>query len=205
MRCSRKLQNVGGQRGFGLVEMMVSLAILLTVSSVCFALFGQYVGRYRLQTAVSTSSSTVQLALNQMLHEIRMAGYPTPALMGAAGAAGFTTAQPSAITFETALDPTQPTVDQVSYSLNGNALIRTVTPKGGSASTSTTLATGVTSLQFTYLDQNNQPTTTPAQVCGVSVAMTVQAQASQAAGQSMDVPMQGTAFARNLCHLNPGS
>jgi hypothetical protein len=185
--------------------MMVALAVLMAVSSVCFALFRQYVSRYRLQTAVSSSTSTVQLALNQMLHEIRMAGYPTTALMGSAGAAGFTVANPASITFETALDPSQTTVDQVTYSLDEDALVRTVAVKGGGSTSTTTLARGVTALQFTYLDQNNQPTTTAAQVCGVLVTMAVKAQISQAAGQSATVPMQGTAFARNICHLNPGS
>lgn len=185
--------------------MMVALAILMAIGSVCFALFRQYSERYRMATEVSTSTSSVQLALNQMLQEMRLAGYPSTSLVGATGAVGFTSIQPTSVSFESALDPSQTTVYTVTYTLSGNALLRTIAPKGSPAGNPVTLATGIDSLQFTYLDQNNQPTPSPAQVCRVLVTVTAQTGAGHASGPSATIPMQGSAYARNLCHLNPGA
>ena len=66
------------QRGFTLVELMVSMAVLLIIVGAVFQLLSQTQSRSVAASTVEDTTSFSRDALDQMLREIRLSGYPAP-------------------------------------------------------------------------------------------------------------------------------
>lgn len=72
--------------GFSLLELTVAVSLLLILSSSAFLLFSRFANRYRMQVSGSSATGTARIALNQILNEVRQAGYPSTQLIPAAAA-----------------------------------------------------------------------------------------------------------------------
>lgn len=66
------------ERGFSLVEMMVAMAVLLVVVGAVMQLLSQGQQRYVTSSSVEDSTAMLRDAVDQMVRDIRLAGYPPP-------------------------------------------------------------------------------------------------------------------------------
>jgi prepilin-type N-terminal cleavage/methylation domain-containing protein len=193
--------SVRNQRGFSLTEMLVVCALLGVVMAGVLSLvtIGQ-------QSATATSNkvdaqSNARIGIERMIEEIREAGYlpagptcPTapvtpcppfnyafPAITGQS-ATGLTiqndwnasgTIQTVAVT-----DPVSGVNrgEQVIYSFAAGQLLR---QEMGVDNAPVALASGITSLAFAYLDQNNAVTGVSANIRTVTITLTTQQSAGQ--------------------------
>lgn len=64
------------QRGFSMVELMISMAVLLLVVGSVLQLLSQSQQRYVTSSSVEDAASMVRDTMDQMIREIRLAGYP---------------------------------------------------------------------------------------------------------------------------------
>lgn len=198
---SLPIASVRSQRGFSLTEMLVVCALLGVVMAgvLTLLMFGQ-------QSATATSNkvdaqSNARIGIERMIEEIREAGYlpagpscpgaPTtpcppfnysfPAIT-AQSATGLTiqndwnatgTIQTTSIT-----DPVSGATrgEQVIYSFSSGQLLRQEMGVDGSP---VALASGITSLAFAYLDQNNVVTATATDIRTVTITLTTQQSSGQ--------------------------
>lgn len=132
--------------GVTLVELMIALVLsMLVMAAVYMAYQTQHKSSY-MEYKVITMQQDLRAAINMMERDIRMAGC-NPAMTSTAGimASGSTST-----TIFVSMDlngdgDTADTDEQVTYSLNGTDLMRN----------SNVIAENVTTLGFTYLDDNN--------------------------------------------------
>ncbi len=209
------------QSGFSLLEMMIALIVLLVISAVTFEVFGRYEQRYGVELESANLNAQGVIAMDQMLHELRMAGYPSASklMYGSAyngtadnlvAQAPFESISATSLTMDAALGNTGtttigvtgPVVDQVIYTLNGSQLQRTYAPRSSTGpigtQTTTTLASHVKSLHFNYYDSTGAVTATPANVAEVQVQMVLETTAKDLkTNLPMDISLQGTAYVRN--------
>jgi prepilin-type N-terminal cleavage/methylation domain-containing protein len=198
---SLPIASVRSQRGFSLTEMLVVCALLGVVMAGVLTLL--MIGQ---QSATATSNkvdaqSNARIGIERLIEEIREAGYlpagptcpgaPTtpcppfnysfPAIT-AQSATGFTiqndwnatgTIQTTSIT-----DPVSGATrgEQVIYSFASGQLLRQEMGLDGSP---VALASGITSLAFAYLDQNNVVTATAANIRTVTITLTTQQSSGQ--------------------------
>jgi prepilin-type N-terminal cleavage/methylation domain-containing protein len=67
-----------GERGFTLVEMLVSMGIFLVICGSAFTLLGVSQQRYATESQVMNSFQEARLGLDQMVRDVSDAGYPAP-------------------------------------------------------------------------------------------------------------------------------
>lgn len=149
------------ERGFTLAEMLVAIAVIGLVMGALFVTLFQGQSAYLFGSARAEVQQNARLSLAKMVEEMRT-GSTVTALVAA----------PSSITF-TFLDDAG-TLTTVQYSLNGTNIQRNQTVPAPAAAQPETLVGGVTSLTFTCFDQNNNPTTVPANIFAVQVRVTAQ-------------------------------
>lgn len=63
-------------RGFSLLEMLMAISLLLIISAVAFGFYGRYSQRYQVEMEASNLTSAGDRAINRVIAELRMAGYP---------------------------------------------------------------------------------------------------------------------------------
>lgn len=63
--------------GFSLLEMLMAISLLLIISAVAFGFYGRYSQRYQVEMEASNLTSAGDRALNRVVSELRMAGYPS--------------------------------------------------------------------------------------------------------------------------------
>lgn len=104
------------QAGFSLAELAVAVSLLLILSSSAFLLFSRFASRYRMQVSGSSATGSARIALNQILNEVRQAGYPSTQLIPAATLTaslpcavapgyGFLQTDPTTLKFQGAIQP----------------------------------------------------------------------------------------------------
>ena len=104
------------QAGFSLPELAVAISLLLILSSSAFLLFSRFASRYRMQVSGSSATGSARIALNQLLNEVRQAGYPSTQLIPAATLTaslpcavapgyGFLQADPTTLKFQGSIQP----------------------------------------------------------------------------------------------------
>lgn len=71
-------EQIGGQRGFSLAELMVATAVLLIVIGGVLQLLNQSQQRYSSTANVEDSTAMAREAVDLMARDIRLAGYPPP-------------------------------------------------------------------------------------------------------------------------------
>lgn len=168
------VRTIWNQRGFTLLEMLVSSAVFVIV------LFAVYLMLMTSQITYARGENKVEIqqnarvAMQRMAREIRMSGYdPSNASTTAIQAANA-----NSITFIADLDGDDIS-DQVTYRLQGNQVIRESASWVGGAWTpnppvSSELADGVTALSFSYFDSTDTATATLASIRRITLGITVQ-------------------------------
>lgn len=192
---------VRSQRGFSLTEMLVVCALIGIVMAgvLTLLMMGQ-------QSATATSAkvdaqSNARIGIERMIEEIREAGYlpagptcptaPTPpcppfnyafSAITAQSATGLTIQNDwnadNAIQTTSLTDPVSGATrgEQVIYSFASGQLLRREMGVDGAP---IVLASGIISLAFTYLDQDNTVTATAANIRSVTITLTTQQSSGQ--------------------------
>lgn len=192
---------VSNQRGFSLTEMLVVCALIGVVMAGVLSLV--MVGQQSATATVNKvdAQSNARIGIERMIEEIREAGYlpagptcPTapvtpcppfnyafPALSGQS-ATGLTIQNDwnasGDIQTTSVTDPVSGATrgEQVIYSFASGQLLRREMGVDGSP---VALVSGITSLAFTYLDQNNAVTATAANIRTVTITLTTQQSSGQ--------------------------
>jgi prepilin-type N-terminal cleavage/methylation domain-containing protein len=202
----RRLDNLRSEHGFTLAELLVACAViaLLMPALVIMLQSGQQtylVGSNRIE-----AQQSVRVAIERMVQEIRSAGYcptcagapPFPAIF-AQNATGFTLQNDwnGSGTITTAGTVTDQSGnvrgEQVVYALVGTDLTRREIPLDAAA---LTLASGISSLTFTYQDSTGAVTATPANTRTIVISATTRPQFQPAAMQQGRVLVTMTDSAR---------
>lgn len=129
-------------RGFSMIEMLISTAIFMVISAGVLALVSNTHRSYANEQVNNDAAWQGRAAVDLMVRELRMAGYPAGNTYGAAGltpgnsnlvAATFITAGPTDAVFESDLDGNG-IVERVEYRLNGTTLERSAVSKNSDGS-----------------------------------------------------------------------
>jgi prepilin-type N-terminal cleavage/methylation domain-containing protein len=143
--------------GFSLIELLITLAITLTVGMLLFHLFQNNERVIRDQTSVMEMQQTARVVASQIAEELRMAGQEVPvyssnwdATMSEAVAVILPTSTNTRIDFRAGLSNTETAVTGSSTLDMGLYVTRTLTVSDGSAF-SNTLGTTLPSGRFVYI------------------------------------------------------
>jgi type IV pilus assembly protein PilW len=196
----KRMRRQGGQRGFTLLEVLISSAIFGVVIS---AVYTMYITN---QTTFLRGENKIDLQQNArvamalMAREVRMAGYdPSNVIPAQASQTAVQVANANSTTI--IADVTGDNVsDRVTYRLQGGQIVREISSWVGGAWTpnppdSGEVAGSVTALAFTYYDASNNVTATLANIRRITNAITVQA---TAAGRQETFPLTIDVRLRNL-------
>jgi len=198
---SLRVAAVSNQRGFSLTEMLVVCALIGVVMAGVLSLV--MVGQQSATATVNKvdAQSNARIGIERMIEEIREAGYlpagptcPTapvtpcppfnyafPAITGQS-ATGLTIQNDwnasGDIQTTSVTDPVSGATrgEQVIYSFASGQLLRREMGVDGAP---VALVSGITSLAFTYLDQNNAVTATAANIRTVTITLTTQQSSGQ--------------------------
>jgi Tfp pilus assembly protein PilW len=140
-----------------LADLLTAAALLGLVLSATLTVLAEGQRAYVQGAARVESQQNARVALARMAREIRQAS-------GGAGLAPLSTAEPSRIVLQ------QDTGKTVTWQLSADALRRNA---GAGAQP---IVNGVRALVFTYRDADGRPTTTPADVRSVAIALTTAAE-----------------------------
>ncbi len=171
-----KPRKPASQKGFTLLEMMVSVAIFIVICGAMFILLNMSQLQYQTDSQILSSFQQARLGLDQIARDVNDAGYPpqnhfavtpaanlyanspvawspnypgTPCLIGTAGGGTCTTPGDFDVIFEGDFDGTG--VKWIRYQLQGTVLMRGVVNKvAGADPAATTAAAGV---MFPYVVQ----------------------------------------------------
>lgn len=158
------------QRGFTLVEIMITVAIASLVMGAVYTSFTSQQHTYVAQDQVVEAQQSVRAAMNLMSREIRMANYAPITRAG-----GITTALPTQLIFTSEVD-TAGTLQTIQYSLydaygdGDNDIGRTV-----GAAAIVPLAENIDALEFLYLDKDNNQTTSVSDIRTIQISILARA------------------------------
>ena len=202
------------ERGFSIVEMLVTMAIFSLVSGSVLALVSDTYRSYTNEKANSDVMWDGRAAVDLMVRELRLAGYPpVGAYAASAGltsansnlvATTFVTAAATQVVFEADLDG-DGVVERVEYRLNGSVLERSAVPKNADGSVSAaqyqTLAANVnngSTALFTYTTDSLSTLTAPGNTNSVRIALLLKTPAPDLRnGQYRTFRFEGVAFRQN--------
>lgn len=187
--CTRRKSE---EQGFTLMELIVGMALLSGITASLFYGYAVQSWTANRENANAMASNQIRTAMERVVRELQSAGFdPT-----SSGAFGFIQADAATVRFTT--DANRDGVLQTTreenhgFSLSGGTLRTWL-----SGTSWTTLATGVQSLAFTYLDASGQTTTSLSAIREVVVTAGILAQ-----GRSPGMPaslrtLTGIAYLRN--------
>jgi len=209
---------LGGERGFTMAELLITTAIVGVVMSGLYVMLASGEQSYLVGTNQAEAQQALRLAVDRIVQDLRTAGYcptcasacPTPfAAITAQSATGFTiqydwnadyncTAGTGINTTGTVnyLGTGTQRGENIIYALSGTNLTRREMGVDGAP---VTIASGIVSLAFTYLDVNDVVTATPANIRRIGIAITAQPQnqpAATAEGKTL-VSLQDSIRLRN--------
>jgi len=171
------VRTIWNQRGFTLLEMLISSAVFVIV------LFAVYLMLVTSQITYARGENKVEIqqnarvAMQRMAREVRMSGYdPGSAIPAQASQTAIQVANANTITFIADLDGDDVS-DRITYRLQGNQVIRDNASWVGGAwtpSVSSELADSVSALSFTYFDSTDTATATLAGIRRITLGITVQ-------------------------------
>lgn len=150
--------------GFSLLEMVISLAIFGILMVGAFTLYAASNRIFYRGMSKADSQQNARTALEAMTREIRMSGFdPSGVLAGLTHPTPIQTGNASSITLVTDLTA-DGTLDQISYQLSGTTLTRSASAWNGAsfpAASTGEIASGVSSLTFSYFDTNDAAIAAP--------------------------------------------
>src|SRR5712691_5808940 len=189
----RRLDTLRSEHGFTLAELLVACAIIALLMPALLIMLQSGQQTYLVGSNRVEAQQTVRVAIERMVQEIRNAGYcPTCAgappftAIAAQSATGFTLQNDwdgsGAITTAGTVTDASGNArgEQVVYALVGSDLTRREIPLDAAP---LTLASGISSLTLTYLDNAGAVTGTAANIRTIAIALTTQPQFQPAAMQ----------------------
>ena len=148
--------NTGNEDGFTLIEVVITIVLVTILASTAAVFMLQGVKSYSIEQSRSNVHYQARLAVEQMAREIRLIRSQT--------AADISIMNPSDISF------TDIQNNQVRFQLNAGSIRRS--PDNGT--TWQPLASGVTALNFSYLQQNSTSSISATTLWFVVIDVTVQ-------------------------------
>ncbi len=160
---------VNNQKGFTLIEVMISLLISGIVMISIYSVFQSQQDSYVAQDQVAEMQQNIRAGVDMMLREIRMAGYDPDDL----GTAGITIATPTSVTFTLVADDDGvdnnsdgkidesgelKTIQYDLYDAYGDGDTDLGRQIGATATSKRPLAENIDNLEFRYLDSSGNPT-----------------------------------------------
>ncbi|MFQ5847190.1 MAG: PilW family protein [Candidatus Methylomirabilales bacterium] len=195
-KMTRKIQR---QRGFTLLEMLISSAIFAIV---LLAIYTMHITNQDTSTRGVNkieSQQNARVAKERMAREIRMAGYdPSDAIAAQSSQVPVQLASANTLTFIADIDDNGVS-DRVTYRLQGTQVIRETASWVGGAWTpnppaSSEMADNVTALSFTYYDGNDNVTATLTDIRRITMLITTQ---ETAGGMIQTFPLRMDVRLRN--------
>jgi type IV pilus assembly protein PilW len=177
-------------RGFTVVELLVSLAIMSIALTSIYGLYMSYVRVYTTEGVVTRVQQSVRTGMNMMVRDIRMAGLdPT-----GADIFGIEEISDTSIRFTADRDmdgeldvpdliagANESNLEHIGYEYDGSNLLEMILyHPDKTEEVRDTLMDNVISLNFIYLDDEDAVTNVPADVRTVIIQMTVQKPAGRA-------------------------
>jgi prepilin-type N-terminal cleavage/methylation domain-containing protein len=168
------------RRGFGLVELLIALALVVVVMAGASVALDAGVRTVQTGAGRAETQSGARVAIGRMVPDIREAGYDPNAVgfdavikPGVASVTLQSDRDASGVIEAAAVagcDPTGPS-EVVRYRAVGGELRRSVNPADDSCET--VLVTGVQALSFSYLDAAGNVTGTPAGIRTVAISVSI--------------------------------
>jgi prepilin-type N-terminal cleavage/methylation domain-containing protein len=194
------LRRLSGQRGYTLVELLITTAIVGIVMAGLYVTLSSGQESYLVGTNQAEAQQNLRLALDRMVTDLRVAGYcPTCSNSCTTPFAAITTQSANGFTIQydwnadyncaagTGIDATNSVNylgtgtqrgETIIYAVTGNNLTRR---EIGIDAAPVVLAGGIVSASFTYLDVNDVVTTTGANIRRIGITLTAQPQNQPAA------------------------
>ena len=172
------------RRGFTVVELLISLAIMSVAMTSIYGLYMSYVRVYTTEGVTTRVQQSVRASMNMMMRDIRMAGLdPT-----GADIFGIEEITDQYIRFtadrdmdgeiddpDLAAGSIESNLEHIAYRYDGTDLLEMILFHPDETEVvRDTLVDNVTDLNFTYLDVNDAETAEPANIRTVIIQMTVQ-------------------------------
>ena len=175
------------ERGFSLIELLVTTLVMTTVMASLLALSSQNQARSDFEQDLVALNQSGREVADQIYRDLRLAGYPQQRIFAATlnwtaansnkVASGFITTTSHGLTFQGDIDD-DGVVEVVEYNLSGTTLRRSEVEKNSDGTVPTAdyqiFAENVTGLTFTYYRLNSGAWTTS----GVTAANTARADVS---------------------------
>jgi len=191
------------ERGFAIVELMVTLVIAAILIAAVYRLYQSTQSGYLAQNQLTELQQNARIGIDTMIREIRLAGYQAYCDPVTANAAMFE--------FEADTDLSGKP-ERIIYKLNAanKQLLRASSGDLASSigcssydatATSNNLyqsvASNVTSLNFAYYDTNNGPPSDPSKVRRITINLTVSAVKAEQGGATRSVQITSDVMLRN--------
>ena len=186
---------LSAQRGFTILEMLLAMSIFLIICAVMFELLNLSQKKYSSETQVTAAYQDVRLAMDQIVRDVNVSGYPpaglfspvptsypsryangpvawspnyplTPCFIGTAGSGTCSTPGDYDLIVETRLS-TDNHVSWIWYHLNGTTLYRAVVDKTDGDPLSTVMSSGE-AVPFLANVMNNPGPTSPVQLAQIT-------------------------------------
>ena len=172
LRMSEKLIIIkSSYKGMSLIELLIALVISSILMGAMYQTFIKQQKTYAVQEQVSEAQQNVRIAMDTIVRYVRMAGYKgNPA---GAGSFGFLYAKSDTIGFTFDADGNglyagNDSAERIEFRLSGTTLQRTV----NTTTNWQDIAENIESIQFQYLDANNNTTTILANIRRVIITIT---------------------------------
>ena len=198
------------ENGFTLVEILVAMSVMAVVMGAVYGVFFSSNRSYRTQERIVDAQQKVRMGLDFMVRDIRMAGYDpmgnaTDAVEG--GGAGIKSATATQIRFASDMDMDgtieEANRERITYTYDaGTNEVHQILYEGTGSESEQTLMDDVTSLSFSYLDEDGSTLAVPvssvnlANIRTVVVIITCQGQDAQ--GNPFIRTLNTRAICRNL-------
>ncbi len=144
---------LGREEGFTIIELMVAAALSLVVMGGIYSVYRSQQESYIVREQETAMQQNIRAGMVIMTSDIRMAGYHHPTVDVSPG---ITSANPTSIAFTMLKnkgdrpDPTDTTLETITYSLDGKNLKRTI--NDGSTTSDQIIAENIDWVDFVYLN-----------------------------------------------------